>query len=327
MSDPQSIFDLFLAVSVFGLILAVWVIFVLLRSTRRSAKAKKVERRLELAEQELDEGRVLRLWHDGKEATTTVPLKSRQGSLWQRLDRLRHDAGWEVPLQTILLGLVGVMLLLSAVVLFLSRNWPAAVGAAAATLMSFWIYLGHRIGRREGLFERQFLDAMGLACRSLRAGHPLTGAFVLIADEIGPPVGNTFAEICQQQALGMSLENALRSAAATSNSPDMRMFATSVIIQLRSGGNLADMMDRLALVIRDRMRLNRRVRILTAQTQFSKRILLALPILLFAVLNAMNPAYMRPLYTTTLGRTMSVIAASGLLFGAWIMNRMAKLRY
>src|SRR6185295_2341557 len=156
--------------------------------------------------------------------------------------------------------------------------------------------------RRTALFETQFVDALDIAARSLRAGHPLVGAFRLIAEEIAPPVGSLFAQICQAQELGLSIERAIHEVAKTFNNADVRIFGTSIAIQLRSGGNLADMMDRLAYVMRDRMRLNRRVRVLTAQTQFSKRILAALPIFIFVALNTLNPGYMQPLYTTEMGK-------------------------
>lgn len=97
----------------------------------------------------------------------------------------------------------------------------------------------------------------------------------------------------------MDLEVALRQAAIDSGSSEMKMFSTSVAIQLRTGGNLADLMDRLSQVIRERMRLARRV--LTAQTQFSKQVL---AFVTFALLSLLNPKYMGPLYTTTLGQMM-----------------------
>ena len=91
--------------------------------------------------------------------------------------------------------------------------------------------------------------------------------------------------------------------AGESSRDDLKLFATSVVIQLTSGGNLADMMGRLAAVIRERMRLARHVRVLTAQTQFSKRLLLSIPFILFAIISIMNPDYMRPLYTTSVARS------------------------
>jgi tight adherence protein B len=100
-----------------------------------------------------------------------------------------------------------------------------------------------------------------------------------------------------------------------------------VVIQLNSGGNLADMMERLANVIRERQRLARRVKVLTAQTQFSKRVLLSLPFLIFVVLNLINPNYMRPLYTTFPGQMILLAAGLGLLLGWVTMNWLSKLAF
>ena len=98
-------------------------------------------------------------------------------------------------------------------------------------------------------------------------------------------------------------------------------------IQLQSGGNLADLMDSLASVIRARMRLNRRVRVLTSQTQLSKRVLIAIPIILFALLNMISPEYMEVFYTTRDGKIMLAIMVSMVLFGVWVMNRLSILRF
>ena len=138
---------------------------------------------------------------------------------------------------------------------------------------------------------------------------------------------DVFREICEQQDLGISLEEALRRAGEAYGSADMKLFSTTVIIQMRSGGNLADMMERVSSVIRDRMRLSRRIRTLTAQTQFSKWILVALPVVMFAVLNIISPKYMTRFYTTTDGQWMLATAASSVLLGTWAMNRLARLRY
>jgi tight adherence protein B len=107
----------------------------------------------------------------------------------------------------------------------------------------------------------------------------------------------------------------------------MKLFAASTVIQLRSGGNLADMMDRLVAVIRDRMRLQRRVRVLTAQTQFSKRVLIAMPFVLIAILMMLKPDYLELMWTTQVGRYMLGAAGIFLIIGSWVMNKIATLKY
>mgnify|MGYP003950495469 CR=1 FL=1 len=122
-------------------------------------------------------------------------------------------------------------------------------------------------------------------------------------------------------------KKALLNASQKSRSPDMKIFATSVAIQLRSGGNLADMIDRVAWVVRERMRLSRRARVLTAEAQLSKWVLLALPLGMFVLLNVINPEYMDPFFNTFLGGVMMGVAVLMLAMGAWLMNRMAALKY
>ena len=193
-------------------------------------------------------------------------------------------------------------------------------------MIVFWSYKGKCISKREALFERQLLDGLGIAARALRAGHPLLGAFQLISEEIDEPIGDIFFRICHEQLLGLDLAESIHKVARTTYSPELKLFATAVAIQLRSGGNLADLMDSLANVIRARIRLSKRVRVLTSATQLSKKILIALPITLFFWLSVTNPGYMEVFYTTTVGKLMIVAMAVLLLLGAWVMNRIAVLR-
>jgi len=325
--DPQKALDIIVAVSVFGFLLAIWLGCLFLWLLYRSSRLQRVKQRLRLMEHETAKPRTLRLWYDGREATTHVADEPRRLSLMAQLERLPEEAGWSVPPHVLWLGLITVTVLVSAFTFSLARSTMLALSLGAAVLVIFWIYARHRITRRVALFEGQFAQALELAVRSLRAGHPLPGAFRLISEEMGPPVGILFGQICQSQALGMSLEDAVRHAADRYFSPDVKLFAASVIIHLRSGGNLADMMQRLVSVIRDRMRLTRRVRVLTAQTQLSKRVLAALPLLLFILLNILNPKYTELLYTTSLGKTLLAIAAIGVVLGVWTMNRLAVIRY
>lgn len=322
--------DLIIAACVFGLILAAWMVVFFLWYGKRASRASKLEERMGLTDEEREEGgsRLLRLWHEGREVTTEVPGMLRSRSFKERLQRLVRDAELEDgQFRSLLLGLFGFGALLSLLLLMATGSVFPGLGLCVLLFLGFRAYLKWRVSRRLARFELQFVDALDLAARSLRAGHPLLGAFRLIAEETRPPVSVVFDEICQQQALGMSMRSALQRAAMDTPSPDVRIFATSVIIQLESGGNLADMMERIALVIRDRLRLSRRVRALTAQTQLSKRVLICLPILMFFILNVLNRDYMSNLYKTTEGQMLLVLAGAAMLAGTWTMNRLALLKY
>jgi len=325
--DRQQWIVLLTAAAAFGLVFSLWLVAVLAWSGKRRAQSDRIAGRMGLAPQQVGQGRVIRLWHDGKEATTLVPGLPQKRNFMERFDIMRMDAGWQTPAQTLMLGLSAGTLLAFVLSYLITSSLLVSICAGASVLMGFSIVIKQSISKRSSLFERQLVDALELAARSLRVGQPLVGSFSLISEEIAAPVGPLFAAICQQQGMGMGLDEAIRVASEQSGSQDMKFFATSVVIQLRSGGNLADMMERLAFVIRDRMRLARRVRVLTAQTQFSKRVLQALPFIVFVVLSLINPEYMQPLYTTSAGKLVLGAAAAGLLAGTWTMNRLAVIKY
>ncbi len=318
--------ELLIVGAVFGLVLAVWLGLLCLWHMKKTAQTRKVDQRLGLAKSEAGEGRVLRLWHEGKEFATTVSGEAKRQSWLARLDTLHQHAGFKTSSRTVFSGVFGLATMI-AVVLILAGSPLTGLVLGGAIPVCFFMFLNYRVKQNEAKFESQLADALELAARSLRAGHPLQGAFRLIAEETIPPMRDVFREICEQQDLGVSLEEALRKAGEAYGSEDMKLFSTTVIIQMRSGGNLADMMERVSSVIRDRMRLSRRIRTLTAQTQFSKWILVALPVVMFAVLNIISPKYMTRFYTTTDGQWMLATAASSVLLGTWAMNRLARLRY
>jgi len=322
----EQIAKLFIQLAAGGLFVAIWFAGIAVWMLRRSQRNRKLERRLQFAQQGADEERIIRLWHDGRAVDTFVP-DAQHMSWGERLERMREDAGWQMPMMRIL-ALVGFATLLVGLLAWaLSGKWLIIIGAMVTIVLSFKAYLLARIGKRTATFEKQLVEALDLGARSLRAGHPLSGAFKLISVEIGAPVSTLFAEIVEQEALGVSLSKALYNASQKSRIPDMKIFATSVMIQLRSGGNLAEMIDRVAWVVRERMRLHRKARVLTAEAQLSKWVLLALPIGMFVLLNLINPEYMEPFFTTFWGTVLLVVAIVMLLIGAWIMNRLATLKY
>lgn len=329
MLNPQNMnpLDLLMAVAIFGLVVTVWGIGILLWYRHRKSQLEKIQQRLGLFDPQPGDRRVLRLWHDGREVSTIVPGAVGRAPLGQQIEAACRDAGWNVSAGTFLLICLMVSGLLMLIGMAITGNPFSGVALIVATCIFAWVYIKQKLARRQAIIERQLVEALQIIVRSLKAGHPLVGAFRLIAEDIDPPIGPLFGAICQEQALGMPLEAAIRHAADIAGNNDMRLFATSVAIQMRSGGNLADMMNRLANVIRERIRLNRRLRVLLAQTQLSKRILIALPFVLLLILTAVNPDYVAPLHSMTVGRIMLAFAGLSLLVGIWIINRLANVEY
>ena len=313
------------AVAAFVLVVSIWCIGVLMWAQHLSRRHKKLIARLETGLAEGEEARVLRLWHEGKEYFAAVAGQKPVG-FFKRFERLHLDAGLDSTPTSSLFGVTVAALLFGLGAFFVFGRIFPAVAVGLGVYFAFYWVLSTRAARRVHVFERQLVDALELSSRALRAGHPLLGSFRLIAEEIPAPVGQVFSEICQQQELGTDLQDSLRRVSRESRNIDMRLLAASLSINLACGGNVAQVVEGLAVVIRDRMRLNRRFRVLISQTQISKRILLAMPIIMFGVLNTLNPDYMSLLYDTRVGNIMLLSATMMLCMGWWMMNKMADLK-
>lgn len=312
---------------VFGLIFSVWGLCICLWVVQYLRKTRSARAKLGLDDKKdgKDESSMLRLWYDSHQTEKAVKA-SKKSSMAAYLDKMRSQTGWHASLRTILLRMLAIIGLTFVIAFFVSGDIVVAFGSCAVAVFILWSYIQKTVAKQTALFERQLADALGISSRALRAGHPLVETFQLIADEIGEPLGNVFSRICQEQALGLGLKDSIRHVAETTYNTELKLFATAISIQFQSGGNLADLMDRLASVIRARMRLNRRIRVITAQTQFSKKVLIALPIMLFFLLNVVNAEYMQPLYNTVAGKAMLIIGATSVLLGTWMMNRLSAIR-
>ncbi len=324
---PQKLLDTILIASIFVLVFSTWTICVLLWMVQYNRRRKRLQQRLGLGlDEETRRSDTLQLWRDEYRTRRPAAARGRQTPR-EYLERLFSDAGWKGSVSMILLAAVGIALLPALIAVAFGFGWWLGILIFGGILVAFWMTTKSRVNSRIGKFERQFVESLGIAARALRAGHPLIGAFQSIATEIPEPVGVIFAEICQGQALGLDLRDSLRQVADKSRSSDLKLFATAVSIQMTTGGNLADVMDSLALVVRTRTRLSRRIRVLTASTRMNRNTLLAVPILFFVFMNIASPDYVEVMYTTFAGRVMLAATAVGMLFGAWIMSKLSELKY
>jgi tight adherence protein B len=326
--DFEKIMNNIISLTVFVLVLSVWCMGVFFWLWRYLVKLKGVQKRLGISPEVSESSEVLRLWRDVqfKRESKQFVLQEKLG-LRKRIEQWREDVGWQAPLRTIIAGVIGLLFVVFVVAYGLTENLWVGICTLFATLYIFMQYTQNLIMKQTNLFESQLVDALGVAARALRAGHPLVGAFQLISDEIGEPLGKVFGQIYHQQAFGSDLRESIRNAAKANRNNEFKLFATAVSVQLQSGGNLADLMDSLASVVRARIRLNKRIRVLTAQTQFSKAILVAMPFLMFVLLNLMNREYMDPFYTTPTGRMLLLLAFINILLGSWMMSKMIKIDF
>jgi tight adherence protein B len=174
------------------------------------------------------------------------------------------------------------------------------------------LFLKRRRSVRLKKFEEQFPEALDLLSRAIRAGHAFQTAMSMVASELKEPVGPEFKKTFEQQNFGLPLRDALNDLADRIDILDVRFFVTAVLIQRESGGNLAEILDNLAHVVRERFKILRQVRVHTAHGRFTGWVLLALPAALAVALFFINPDHMRLLFEQHLGQMM--------LLGAMVMQ-------
>jgi tight adherence protein B len=190
--------------------------------------------------------------------------------------------------------------------LFTSSWYGRLVAAAIGATLPF-VFLAHRRSSRLRAFEEQFPEALDLLSRALRAGHAFQTAMGMVADEVRSPVGPEFKKTFDQQNFGLPLRDALVQMSERVPILDVRFFVTAVLIQRDTGGNLSEILDNLAHVVRERFKIKRQIRVHTAHGRFTAFVLLSLPPALAVVLSYINPAHMELLFSDQLGQTMLIV--------------------
>ena len=188
-----------------------------------------------------------------------------------------------------------------------ARQWFAAPIAAVLGGVGPVFFLSHRRTKRMRAFEELFPEALDLLSRALRAGHAFQSAMGMVADELKAPVGPEFKKTFDQQNFGLPLRDALAQLSERVPILDVRFFVTAVLIQRDTGGNLSEILDNLAHVVRERFKIKRQVRVHTAHGRFTAFVLLSLPPALAIVLSFVNPEHMDLLFRDRMGRTMLIV--------------------
>jgi tight adherence protein B len=210
-------------------------------------------------------------------------------------------------------------------VLLLTGNGVAAL----LTLLSGLIpsgYLAHRRQQRLALFDEQFPDALSMVSRSLRAGHALSGAIELLSQEMPEPTRGLFRVAYEQQQLGMSMADSMASLLERIRSVDLGFFVTIVRINYETGGNLAEILDKLAETVRARQQIRRQVKVYTAEGRISGYILVLLPVAVFIAFYLMRPEYMAVFFTERICKLVLVGAVVLQVVGFMIIRKIVNIR-
>lgn len=261
------------------------------------------------------------------EVTALNVVLSRTQALSGPLERLVTQSGLKITVGTLLLACG-----FAACVGYVLVKWLTYytyLGLAAAPLFGCVPYLIVRRMRTKRLekFEEQFPESIELMARALRAGHTFPTGLQMVADEIADPVGAEFKLVYDRQNFGMSLADALKGLAERIPILDARFFVTAVLTQRETGGNLSEVLDNLATVIRDRFKVKRQVRVLTAHGRITGWILAGLPPGLAAILSFLAPEHMKVMITDPLGIKMIAVAGTMQVLGTLIIRKLVNIRY
>jgi tight adherence protein B len=260
---------------------------------------------------------------------STLPVLAnvlrRFASALRPVEQLIERSGYSVSLGQIVLGSAFAAILGVFVGLQLTHQPLLAIGVGFLPAITPFVFLKRAASRRMAKFEEQFPDAIDLIARALRAGHAFTTGLGMVADEVADPVRTEFRLLHDRQNFGMPLPDALRSLATRVPLLDARFFVTAVLTQRESGGNLSEVLDGLSKLIRERFRLKRQVRVLSAHGRITGSVLTGLPIVLLGLMFWIAPRHIGLLFTDPLGVRMLVSAAVLQVIGFIAMRRIINI--
>jgi tight adherence protein B len=204
---------------------------------------------------------------------------------------------------------------------------PAMIPFAAVFMGSFpllWLMLRRRTRLRK--FASQFPDALDLIARALRAGHSLQSGFRLVSEEMQAPIGTEFSRVFEEQNLGIPMDEALDSFTNRVPNLDLKFFVTALVLQRQTGGDLAEILDKIGHLVRERFKIWGQVQALTGEGRLSGIVLLALPPVLFLAVYRLNPDYVMVLFTDPLGKQMLMGGAILQILGALVIRKIVNIK-
>ena len=255
-----------------------------------------------------------------QEQTTGLPRILNQFPPVQALQRRVAQAFPEMPLARFLLIDAFLGLISLAIGGLLGGALPAVVAGGLAAYLPFMV-VSIRRNRRQKRITQQLPEALDFLSRVLRAGQSFSTGLQMMSDELPQPLAGEFRRCYDQHSLGQSLEEGLREMALRLDSPDVAFFATAVVIQRQSGGDMAEVLKNISNMIRQRLRLQQSVRAKTAEGRFTGYIMVAFPVVMFLIAWTLNPSYGNVLLQTREGHILLGIAFGLQMLGLFLIKK------
>lgn len=254
-------------------------------------------------------------------------ILTRSTGITSRLERLIEQSDSRMTVGTfVLLSVTAAVGGFSMVAVFTGYRGIAAL-VGSLLMFSPYIYLRWRRSKKLLKFEEGFPEAIDLIARALRAGHAFTTGLGMVADEIPAPVGSEFKLLYDRQNFGMPLAEALRAFAERIPLLDARFFATAVLTQREAGGNLSEVLDNLARVVRERFKVKRQVRVVSAHARMTGAVLVALPPATALAITVVSPDNMKALVTDPIGIKLVIAALIMQVTGGLVVKKLTNLEY
>ncbi len=264
-----------------------------------------------------------------KKVLSDIPWLNRLllGFRWShRLNRLVRQADAKHRLGVFVL----LSIFLASIGLFagsrISSDYMVVIPVAVFLGLAPFFYLLMKKKLRMNKFQQQLPDALDLISRALKAGHTFSSGLKMVGDEMSDPIGTEFSITFQEINLGLDFMEALRNLSNRVECPDLKFFVISVVLQRETGGNLVETLENISYLVRERFKLQGRVRALAAQGKLSAAVLVALPFVVSFVLYVINPKYMQVLSTEFAGRIVALIALLLMGMGILVMRKIIDIK-
>lgn len=243
----------------------------------------------------------------------------------QYFNRLLQQANVHYPLGFFILLTIFLAITSFSVSCLITRNKVFVVIITLLLAGTPFFYLCLKKKKRMEKFQRQLPEGLELIARSLKAGHAFPSSMKMAADEFDDPLGPEFEETINEINFGVNVPDALKNLAERVNCADLKFFVISVILQRETGGNLAEIIESLAYIIRERFKLYGKIRTLAAEGKLSAIILGSLPFVVMIALHFTSPAYIRILFTDPAGKIILGISAFMMALGILVMKKMVDI--
>jgi len=297
---------------------------------QRSARARLIKERLAVvqkAPERAPEDEVALLRDEQLSQIPALDTLLRRSERVSAMQKSLSQAGMKLRAGNFLGLCVACGIVAAFLVLAFSRSNPVVIWFAM--MIGFMVpygYVSYRRNKRFEKFEELFPEAIDTLARAVRAGHAFTTALEMISAEVAEPVCSEFRKLYEEQKFGMPVRDALLNLTDRMPLVDVKFFVTAVMLQRETGGNLAEILDNLSYVIRERFKIQRQVRVYTAQGRLTMALLMGMPPVIVAVMLVLNPGFIRPLFSDPIGHTLLVAGITLQTIGYFVIRKIIKIQ-